>query len=257
MNDGAPAIADPGSPAEEEALWDAFKRAGSITARERLFSIHASFARNIARRHYREWNRGEIDLGDLYQLAYAGLLEAIDRYDPNKNVPFRAFASYRISGSVSDGITKTTEIHEQMAWHRRCRRERLRSLSENELDSITTADAMRRVAEIAVGLALGFMLEGTGLFVRSDADEAVRVPKENAYDSVAWKETITHLHKELLQLPEREQTILRQHYLHGVAFDQIASLLNLSKGRVSQIHRAALQLLRRRMAEKGYFRLEK
>jgi len=48
---------------------------------------------------------------------------------------------------------------------------------------------------------------------------------------------------------------LQEHYIHGVAFEQLASLLDLSKGRVSQLHRAALLLLRKRLREHGHFRM--
>jgi RNA polymerase sigma factor for flagellar operon FliA len=116
---------------------------------------------------------------------------------------------------------------------------------------------MARVAEIAVGLALGFMLEDAGLFSH-DGEGAPEIRSQTtAYDSLAWKDTVEHLHAQLSALPEREQMILRQHYLLGVSFDQIASLLSITKGRVSQLHKAALSRLRQRMAQRGRFWLEK
>lgn len=241
---------------EEAALWMAFKTKGSTAARERLFSRHAAFARNIARRHHRERSHGDIDLADLHQLAYAGLLEALDRFDPQHGAPFRPFAAYRISGSVCDGIVHMSEMREQISWHHRTRRERLQSLSDIPADQMETPEAMEKLAEIAVGLALGFMLEGTGLFARGEEEGGQSFPG-TAYDSLAWKETLAQLEAELSALPQRDQTILREHYLNGVNFDQLASLLALTKGRISQMHRAALLLLRKRMSARGQFRLQK
>lgn len=242
----------PPEPAQEPALWSAFKDAGSADARERLFALHSGFARSIARRHHREQSRGDIELAELYQFAYAGLLEAIDRFDPKQNTPFRPFAAHRISGSILDGIPRLSEVREQISWGRRMRRERLRSLSEGEAQD--GASAIERLAELALGLALGFMLEGTGLFCPDDEEQA-RPKSDSAYDSLAWKEIVTHLQAEMEALPERERTILKQHYVNGLSFDRLAELLRISKGRVSQLHRAALMLLRKRMRDHGHFRM--
>jgi len=155
-------------------------------------------------------------------------------------------------------MARMSEIREQVSWQQRTRHERLQSLSGDATGQMNTSETMRKVAEIAVGLALGFMLEGTGLFSSGDTEQRATQPAPGtAYDSLAWKEMVAQLHVELLALPEREQTILCQHYLNGVNFDHLASLLAISKGRVSQLHRAALLLLRKRMGERGHFRLEK
>jgi RNA polymerase sigma factor for flagellar operon FliA len=245
---GANADADAG-------LWRAFKESGSATAREQLFNHYANFARKIARRHYNERSQGDIEFADLCQLSYAGLLEALDHYDPDRGVPFRAFAAYRISGSVRDGIGQMNEVRDQISSRAQTRRERLRSLSESgELEG---GDAIQRLTEIAMGLALGFMLEGTGLYAQSDDEVASAAPTGTAYDGLAWCETVAHLHDELLALPEREQTILRHHYIGGVSFENIASAMGVTKGRVSQIHRSALQLLQKRMHRRGHFKLER
>ena len=236
----------------EEADWLAFKSQGSLEARERLFSLHADFARAIASRHHRERSRGDIEIAELHQYAYAGLLEALDRFDPGHGAPFRPFAAPRISGSIMDGIPHLSEVLEQVSWRRRVRRERLRSLADGGSQE---SSPIEKLAELALGLALGFMLEGTGLFSAGDAEQAASAPAETAYDSLAWKEIVGQLRAELDCLPEREQAILRQHYLHGVSFDQLASLLAVSKARVSQLHRSALLLLRKRMRERGHFRM--
>ena len=247
-----------GPAAAETLLWAALRESGEPATREALFERHAGFARNIARRHFREQSRGDLDLHDIQQLAYAGLLEAIDRYDPCLGAPFRPFAAHRISGSIRDGLMRMSEVREQISWRHRARRERLKSLSQAGIGEMDTSQAMAKLAEIATGLALGFMLEGTGLFVEDEADDAAApVASASAYDSVVWKETVARLQAELSALPDRERTILREHYMSGVSFDNLATLLGISKGRVSQLHRAALTLLRKRMGERGHIRVER
>lgn len=235
----------------EAALWTAFRDQGSAGARERLFGVYAAFARNIARRHHQERSRGDIDLHDLQQLAYAGLLEALDRFNPRLGIPFRPFAAHRISGSIRDGIIKMNEMREQMSWRNRVRRERIQSISGGE-----AREPIEQLAEIVVGLALGVLLEGTGLFVHDESGRGdVRGVTRTAYDSLAWKEMTAQLGSELRGLPERERMVLQKHYMEGVSFDGVAVLMGVSKGRISQMHRAALERLRKRMSAHGHTRI--
>jgi RNA polymerase sigma factor for flagellar operon FliA len=177
-------------------------------------------------------------------LASAGLLEAIDHFDPGRGAPFRAYARRRITGSVLDGIAKMSEVREQISFRNRVRHERVRSLAVADAEALPLEDAMRALADLAVGLALGFMLEGTGLYV----DEDQQSPQADAYESLAWKDTVRGVVQELSKLPDRERSVIRRHYLDGLAFEQISVLLGVSKSRVSQLHKAGLDLLRRTQA---------
>jgi RNA polymerase sigma factor for flagellar operon FliA len=239
---------------DEPELWNALRLEGSQAARERLFSRYAGFARSTARKIRSELSRDDVETAELHQLAYAGLLEAMENFDWQRGVSFRAYAVHRIAGSIRDGLAKASEVAEQIATRQRVRRERLRSLSDEDTHRMNAQEAMDALVEIATGLALGFMLEDAGL---GDHDQDSVLHPRTAYDSLAWKETVTHLHAQLSALPETEQMILREHYLYGIAFEQLALGLGLSKGRVSQLHRQALARLRKRMGARNQFRLER
>ena len=238
---------------EEEALWRSLRDSRSSARREQIFSAYAPFARQIAGRHYRDRSTGDIDLQDLRQLAFAGLLEAIDRFDPSRGAPFRAYAAGRITGSILDGIAKMSEVREQGAFRNRMRSERARSLAAADPDALSTLDAMEALVQIAEGLALGFMLEAGGLASSHNGPDE----RPSAYDSLAWKETLRQLTLELLGLPEHDQVIIRHHYHGGLTFDQIGALFGLSKGRISQLHRAAITQLRGRLAQPPDFSLKR
>jgi RNA polymerase sigma factor for flagellar operon FliA len=240
--------------AGEAALWQ-LVASGDQPARERIFALYQAFARTAARRHYRQRSRGDLELADLEQYAFEGLLDSIDRFDPERGVPFAAFATRRIAGNIVDGIRRANEMREQLSWSHRIRRDRIRSLGPDENEPAPSAfDAL---AELAVGLALGFMLEGGGLFVDpNDLGGHSVSSMPLAWTSLAWTEMKELLAQELANVSSREQTILKSHYLQGMAFEHIAVLLGLSKGRISQLHRGALATLRRRMAARGHFQLE-
>jgi RNA polymerase sigma factor for flagellar operon FliA len=224
---------------DEEALWTAFKIERSMSAREELFRIYLPFARRLARRRHSTGAK-DIEFQDLFQMACAGLLEALDKYDPTTGAHFKSYASRRISGSILDGISKLSEMREQISFRNRMRGERARSLAANQVDTTEVMDAL---AELVVGLALGFMLEDAGLA----ASETQPDRHVTGYQSLAWKQTVQRLTDELSKLPERERTVVRGHYLDGLDFEQLAGLLGLSKGRISQVHRSALAMLKRRL----------
>lgn len=236
---------------EENRLWLVFKEDRSSEARAKLFAIHARFARSIGRRAYRERNYGDLDLPDIDQAAYSGLIQAIDRFDPERGTAFRSFATSRIAGEVIDTISRMSEMREQISWRHRVRSERIRSLHADHSDASSAEQSLERLVEIAVGLAVGFMLEGTNLYQDEEASVA-----PNAYESVAWNAMRASLRSCLDNLPDRDRAVLRHHYYDGMAFEQIARLQRLSKGRISQIHRSALDRLRKTMRQQGHFKLE-
>ena len=251
-SDGAPASTVAASPDRdaEAGLWVQFSANRTPQNRERLFFHYQAFARKIAARHFLD-RRGDIEFSDLCQLAYAGLLEAIDRYRPSTGTPFTAFANKRIKGSILDGLAKMSEVREQIAHRNHVRQERTKSLTDDQRAAEAIKDPLKALADLAIGLAFGFMLEGAGVIIAPDEADA----GPGAYESLVWKDNIASLLRELEQLPEREQAVIRSHYLDGLDFTQIADLLNLSQGRISQIHRAAISSLKRRMLKPPGFNL--
>ena len=227
-------------PRVEASLWRRLRYESEAACRSQLFDRYSSLARAIALRQLRARARDGIERGDLEHFAYEGLLQAIDRYDPLRGAPFGAFARPRIQGSVASGAAGLTEVHARSSFRRRAETERLRSLHADTGPS----DALAALSALVTDLAIGLMLEGTGLFAPDDAADH----RPNPYESLAWREMQALLAEAVTRLPEREATIVRQHYFQGIAFTHIAAMLNVTKGRVSQLHRAALASLRAHVA---------
>lgn len=228
-------------PRVEASLWRRFRFERELRCREQLFSRYHGLARSIALRQLRARPRNGIEKGDVEQFAYEGLLHAIDRFDPLRGIPFGAYARRRIIGSISDGASRMSEIDAQYSNRRRVETERARSVGTQ-----ADADPLRALADLATGLAIGLMLEGTSLIEPANGADH----RPNAYESLAWRELQAMLVREVSRLPEREGVVIRQHYENGVSFTQIAKLLGLSKGRVSQLHASALMKLRSRLGHK-------
>jgi len=244
--------------AEEDDLWRMMRGVAQDEARHRLFDHYAGFARSLAWKAYQRRSQGDLELEDLRQLASTGLIEAIERFDPNRGIDFRVYAGRRISGSISDGIARSSEMRRQQSARARKRKERVRALlPERGVDGLSSRDALDALVELAMGLAVGMMLEDTGLYV-DEAEPAIgRAARTSAYDSAAWQELTARLAHEIDELPEREAMILKKHYLDSLDFETLARLMALSKGRISQLHRSALATLRKRLARRGHFSLER
>lgn len=219
----------------EASLWRRARFEGDTASRETLFNRYLTLARSVAARHFRR-RPPTTDRADFEQFAYEGLLHALDRYDPLEGVPFSAYARRRIAGNIADGMAQMSEVDAQLSLRRRMQRERLRSLDV----PADTADPLGVLADLAVDLAVGLLLEGTGMIDRGDGGP-------DAYEGLAWRQAQAALVGELAQLPDAQGAVVRQHYHNGLSFAHIADLLKLSRGRISQLHREAIERLRRRL----------
>ncbi|WP_429409508.1 sigma-70 family RNA polymerase sigma factor [Paraburkholderia sp. GAS82] len=230
-----------GLQAVEHVLWTRFGVESTASAREAVFVHYLPYGRAIAAQLYAGRHRDDVEFKDFLQLACIGLLESIDRFEPERGIPFQTFCTPRLKGAVLSGITRLTDGQEQVSLQRRVRRERLTSLDDDQ-----SCDTFQTLATIAVGLAIGFLLDDTGLFEETTAKPT---PYGNAYQTIALRQTKERLHGAVEQLPERNQRIIRYHYFHGLGFEQIGNILGITKGRVSQLHRAALLELRTRIGD--------
>lgn len=222
----------------EAAEWRHHLAERSPESRMLLFDRHTAFARRIARA---EWQKiGELGLSrdDCEQFAFEALLHAIDRYDPQAGVPFTAFARLRIRGAIRNGLAKATEATALYSARRRIERDRMRSIREQA--SASEGEPLELLRELAVGLALGFMLQEAG---EAGLDK-MAAADPSAYDAASWRQLVEQLGKRLAALPERERLILEYHYRQDIQFTEIAKLLGVSKGRISQLHGQAIKRLR-------------
>jgi RNA polymerase sigma factor for flagellar operon FliA len=104
--------------------------------------------------------------------------------------------------------------------------------------------ALSRLSEAAIGLAIGFMLEGSGMY--SDGSEQ---SIHDGYASLAMVDLTNRLHAAVDALSPQEQAVVKGHYFHQRQFVELAEQLSLTKGRISQIHRQAVERLRAALRE--------
>lgn len=225
--------------AEERELWAEFVRSRDAQLRTRLIERHLPLARILAAKLFSGRRVRESEFEDYLHYAALGLIEAVDKFDPCHNVLFRTFAGHRIRGSVLNNVERLSERDEQLALRSRLRKQRLESLREGHKPGEKTAELFEHMAEVAIGLALGYMLEGSGMYVSPDDSHA-----EDVYSGQEMKQLRATVNAIIELLPERERTVIKYHYYQGLGVTEIGDILGLTKGRISQIHREALRSLR-------------
>lgn len=230
---------------QEAALWQRLRDGGDTRARDDLLALHMPYAKVVAASYYARRFHNEVEFGDYLQYASLGLLEAMDRYDPARGVQFRTFAARRMHGAILNGLERLTEKQQQIAARQRLRAERVQDLKALAQEAGGAAGAqqpdqlLRFVSEVGIGLALCWMLEGTAMV--DSGEGAASAP---FYRDLAMRQLRDQLLHAVDSLPPAERTVIRHHYLQEIPFDQIAAMLQLTKGRISQIHKQALLRLR-------------
>lgn len=229
---------------EEAAEWRRLRSGGGHSAREALFKRYREFARRLALKEFGRISGMGLEATDCIHEAYEALLGAIERFDPDLGTPFTAYARPRILGAIRNALSKATEARASFNARRRAERDRMASLKRKARAS-SDEDQMEALREVVVGMALGFILEDNA------EEEAQNVASEapSAFDGVAWKQMVQALGEKLANLPDPEHSVMEYHYRQGLRFTEIASLLGLSRGRISQIHSKALARMRKSIAK--------
>ena len=86
-------------------LWKSYKRKEDLYFRDKLVANYRPFLKSVVNHVHSRLPR-TVDIMDLENYAYIGLLDAIKKFDLERNIKFETYASYRIKGAIIDGIRK-------------------------------------------------------------------------------------------------------------------------------------------------------
>jgi RNA polymerase sigma-B factor len=229
------------------------ERRGDTRAREALLERFTPLAEYLARRFA---GRGE-PLEDLTQVASLGLLSAIDRFDPEREVRFTTFAAATIVGELK-------RLLRDKAWAVRVpRRLQELGLEAGRAIPILTQELGRSptVDEIAerVGGAPDQVLEALDAMHAYAADSLDRPSREDDVAridtmgdedaSIELVEAWSTLAPAVAELPERERRVLYLRFFRGMTQSEIAERIGVSQMHVSRILSQTLDRLRGAMAE--------
>jgi RNA polymerase sigma factor FliA len=216
-------------------LWDAFALSRDPQTRGELIEHYMPMARIIAAKAFGLRSNPAANFDDYLQYARVGLIEAVDRYDASRSVPFEAYSAPRIRGAILNGLEHESELSAQRSFWRARMRERTDSLLG---DKHPERASLQELIQLTVGLALSLVLDEAAQEV---IDEQ---PHANPYAMTEMEQLTRQVRGLLVKLPEREQQVIRGHYFEQRELQAIATDFGITKGRVSQLHAQALARLR-------------
>lgn len=219
----------------EQQLWQQFGGSACKKARDAIFALYQNWAAAQALQWARRVYIPGADHDDFVQYAHLGLLEAIDRFNPSLGFEFATFARHRIKGSILNSVFRFSE---KTANLRRTEQE-TNELVSGLLSASQTAGqgAMAALSELIIDLAVDYALQNLAV----EAEPLML--HGSPYSSPEYNAFASKISAKVGQLDEPLSSIIKLHYQQGMTFQQIAELLELSKGRISQLHKEALAKL--------------
>lgn len=234
-----------------DALFREYRRTRDRSVRNRLVEAHRGLAITIAGDYA---NRG-VERDDLRQVALVGIVKAVQRFDPERGVPFGAYASRTVNGEIKRYFRDHTwtvrpprEAQERHLALRRATEE-----LNQELGRAPNVDELAQRMDLDPDEVLEAM-EASAAYrsatldapVRNDEGGRVPLRKELADDEVGFRHTEEReLVAELLQgLPEREAQIVRLRFYDDLTQSEIAEQVGVSQMHVSRLLRRSLELMR-------------
>ena len=244
-----------------QLLWREYRRTGDKALRDRLILTYAPLVKFVAGR-ISSGLPPHVDDNDLVSYGLLGLIGAIERYDPDRDVKFETYAIARIKGSIIDELrsmdwvprsvrARARQIEQAIAQleaqlHRAPTDEEIAAklgITEEEL-SESLSDISR--SSIAALDELWTLASGSGDQVALiDTIEDTEGPEPQA--ALDETETREALAEAIAALPEREKIVITLYYYEELTLREIGEVLGVTESRVSQLHTKAILRLRARL----------
>lgn len=229
--------------------------------REQIVLEHAPLIRYIVNRIAVRLP-SHIDLDDLHNTGVIGLMDAIQKYDPEKNCKFKTYAEFRIKGAILDQLRSLDWVPRSVRQKgRKLERaygeveQRLgRSANEEEVaDSLgLELDKFHTLINQVRGISLVNLEEIRG--TNSDGDRAGTfadiiedVHAENPFASLKLTETKHVISDTIGSLPEKERLVISLYYYEDLNMKEIGNILGITESRVCQIHTKSVMRLRSKL----------
>ncbi len=233
-----------------DLLWRRFKDDGDKDARDRLVLQYSPLVKYVAGR-VRSGLPSTVEQADLVSDGVIGLMDAIDKFDPDRGLQFQTYAVSRIRGAIVDGLRASD-------WVPRSVREKIRDINaaqaglERQLGRAPQDDEV--AAELGITVAeLRTMYSQTAYTSVVSFEAATLDDEETPRAAVDLPGADDDIPPGFLaavrELAERDQVVVALYYWERLTLAEIGQVLGVTESRVSQLHSRATMTLRRKLAE--------
>jgi RNA polymerase sigma factor for flagellar operon FliA len=246
---------------ETYALWQEYRKSRDPRLRDRLILSYAPLVKFVAGRVGASLP-AHVDEQDLVSYGLLGLIGAIERYDPEREIKFETFAMARIRGAIIDELRS-------LDWVPRSVRTRARQIER--AIAVLERELMRAPTDAEIAKKLGVSRDELEESLREISRTSVAALDElwspsGGGDQIALIDTIedgtgpdpessleqTEIKEALAEaisgLPEREKLVVTLYYYEELTLREIGDVLGVTESRVSQLHTKAILRLKAHLA---------
>jgi len=245
-----------------EEIWQRYRESRDKALRDRLILNYAPLVKYVAGRISTSLP-AHVDEGDLVSYGLLGLIGAIERYDPAREIKFETYAISRIKGSIIDELRS-------LDWVPRSVRSRAREIERAMLELENRLKRAPTDEEVAteIGITVDEFQDSLTAISRSSVaalDELWQISTGGG-DTVSLIDTIEDPHADdpskamsqtevrealadaIQRLPEREKLVITLYYYEELTLREIGEVLGVTESRVSQLHTKAVLRLKARLS---------
>ncbi len=248
--------------AKRVKLWQDYNRTKDNKLREQIIVEYVPLVKLVAGK-LNMYLGYTVDYDDLVSYGIFGLIDAIDKFDFDKNIKFETYASLRIRGSILDQIRKMDWIPRSVRQKQKQIESAVVSLEKEKGVNYTDRDIAERL-----GISIDEYRNWEGQtnisniasldeFMEQGTDGSVKEFRNTTYidpeESIDNDEVKKMIMEALELLTEKEKKVVLLYYYEDLTLKEVAKVLNVSESRISQLHSKALEKMKKHLGK--YFEL--
>jgi RNA polymerase sigma factor for flagellar operon FliA len=249
---------------DETELWKEYRKTKKKEIKDYLVEKYSPLVKHVAGRVAIGMPQN-VEFDDLVSYGVFGLLDAIEKFDPTREIKFKTYAMTRIRGSIFDELRSVD-------WIPRSIRQKAKQL-EQVIGMLENKEGGQPVGDEVIAKEMGFSsveeynsfltkISGISLvslndiwFLGDENDEVsfmetLESPSSMNPDVIIEKEEIKNIIVEAIKtLPEKEKRVIVLYYYEDLTLKEIGEVLEVTESRISQLHTKAVMRLRSKLGK--------
>jgi len=244
-------------------LWAQYTKTRSRELRDQLIVLYSPLVKYVAGRVAVGLPQ-HVEASDLVSYGIIGLIDAIDRFDPVRQVKFETYAIPRIKGAIIDELRAIDWVPRSVRAKARAVEQAYSALEAALLRTPTDAEVaaelgisedelqeiLRQISFVGVAALDEVFMVGGDRSERTTLGDTIADGSAGPVALFEDKEAKEILVNAIGQLGERERTVLSLYYYEGLTLAEIGEILGVTESRVCQIHTKAVLQLRARLSDR-------